>query len=192
MCNVGKTQILESVRVVARETIDSLRDVPEVAHQAKRMGSLLESAAPIVMPLSRPLPGQLTPTEFLRYEPVAYPSVLEQLVGPPLRLGSDRLLGFVMAECALAALRRGQVQGALSALFLSSLCAWQLEEPAAEALHHMLVESDQHGFIGLFELGGRRSGTPSEQMMLLRRRHNLRFVAAAVQLGGAFGGQQNG
>lgn len=188
MCNVGTSQILESLRTAAVDGLEVLREVPELSQEALQMTDLLESSAPIIAPLPEPVPGQLTSRTFVQCEFRHYPSLLEELAGPPMGLGGDPLLGLVTAECALAALRRGEVQAALSALFISTLCASRLEDPASEALHHLLLECAPDGSVGLFELGGRRSGTSPDQMLLLRHRHGLRFVATAVQIVATFGG----
>jgi hypothetical protein len=186
VCNVGTSSILDSVSATARGTLETLSSVPEFSREAASLALLLDSSEPIIMPQSTPLPGQLTSRDFLQCEPRSYPSLLQDLAGPPLRLGRDPLLGFVTAECALSALRQGEVQAALSALILTTLCATRLEEPAIEALHHMLVERDPQGSIGLFEIGGRRSGIPADEMLQLRHRNGIRFVAAAVQLHATF------
>lgn len=187
MCLVSQYRVLGSLLACARLTLQDLKKAPTLASTASDMEALLETRTPLIAPLSGPLQGQMSGQTLLAYQYRAYPSLLEQLVGPPLSVGPESLLGYVTAECALSALRHGELQAALSALFLTTLCASALEEPAIEALHHLLVESDAQDAIGLFELGGWRTGTQGTELLALRRRQGMRFVATATQILGTFG-----
>jgi len=134
VCNGGTSQILESLGATSDQTLEVLRGVPELSQEVAQMALLLESSTRIVAHSSEPVPGQLTSRAFVQFEFRQYRSLLERLVGPPVSVGRDSRLGLATAERALAALRRGEVQAALSALFLTSLCAPRLEDPATEAL----------------------------------------------------------
>jgi hypothetical protein len=104
-----------------------------------------------------------------------------------LRIGPDTLLGYLAAECALSALRHNELQSALSALFLTSLSASRLEQPAVEAVHHILLETDTQQFVGLLTIPAWRAGTSATDLLSLRQRHQLRFATTAVQIIGVFG-----
>lgn len=188
MCIVSQSQLIDNLTARARLTILELKKAPKLANTAGDLEQLLENAIPLIAPLAKPRREQITAHALVGYEIRMYPSLLERVVGPPLGVGPEPLLGYVAAECALAALRQGESQAAMSAIFLGTLCASRLEEPAEEALHHLLVESSAEGFIGLFEIGGWRTGTPRDDLLALQRRQGMKFVTTAVQIRGTFGG----
>jgi hypothetical protein len=189
VCLVSKFEILTRLDASARLTIDALKrsNSAEVDATARGLETLLDASAPLISPLPVTLPGQITPEVLVGCEVREYPALLEQLIGPPLRVGVEDCLGYVSAECVLAALRQDELQASLSMLFLSTLCASCLEEPAIEALNHMLIGSDATGSIGLFALGVRRTGIGRDEMVRLQQQFGLKFVTTAVQIQGTWG-----
>lgn len=173
----------------ARLTLEALKGVnsAELSATARDLEALLDASIPLISPLPGPLVNQISPKLLVDYDVSAYPTLLEQLIGPPLRVGIEEFLGYVTAECALAALRQDELQATLSMLFLSTLCASHLEEPASEALNHVLIGSGAMGSIGLFALGARRTGTGGYEVVRLQQRLGLKFVTTAVQIHGTWG-----
>ncbi|MEU5217336.1 hypothetical protein AB0G79_14205 [Streptomyces sp. NPDC020807] len=168
--------------MTARATLRSLAGAPpEIAATAGQLAHLLAESRPLVAPLPGPRPGQLTPAAVLRREIRDYPRLLDESIGA---VGPDPVLGYVTAECALAALRHQDLQGALAMLFLSTLCSREWEEGAVEALHHVLVSTDADGAVGLLELGARRAGIDAAEEAMARQGLGLRFVTTAVQIRG--------
>jgi hypothetical protein len=187
VCIVSQSDVREELKAAARRTIYALENVPEYSATATQLRPLLDASEPLVTPSSEPVPQQMTAAALMEYRFRDYPSVLEDCIGPPLRIGPDTLLGYVSAQCALSALRHNELQSALSALFLTSLSSSQLEQPAVEALHHILLETDTRQSVGLLTLPARRAGTSATELFSLRQRHQLRFATTAVQIIGVFG-----
>jgi hypothetical protein len=186
VCITSESDVREELSAAARRTIEQLQDVPEYAATAEQLGPLLDASEPLIIPTAEPVPQQMTAAAFLGYRFRDYPTVLEDCIGPPLHVGREAFLGYVTAECALSALRHRELQAALSALFLTSLSAPQLERPAVEALHHILLETDTEHSVGLLTLPAWRAGTSALELLALRRRNQLRFATTAVQIIGAF------
>lgn len=186
MCINSESDVREELSAAARRTIRQLEDVPDYAATARQLGPLLDASEPLIFPASMPVGDQMTAAAFMGYHFRDYPTVLQDCIGPPLRIGPEALLGYVSAECALSALRHHELQAALSALFLTSLTASRLERPALEALHHLLLETDTQESVGLLSLPAWRAGASATELFSLRRRHQLRFVTTAVQIIGVF------
>ena len=186
MCINSTSHSLAGIRAAARLAIPELKSSSLFSDVTSDLEALLETGTPLVPRLADAVPGQINASQLLRLDWSAYPALLKEVVGPPPAIGPDPLLGYITAECALTALRRHEFQAALSALFLTTLCALELEEPAVEAVHHLLVECDAEGLPGLFGLGATRAGVPPEELLALRQRQSLKFVTTAVQLSGTF------
>ncbi len=189
MCVLGTAELLALLVSSARATIGSLQhaDSDEVAATATDLEAMLDDSIPVISPRTVAVVDQIGPLALVGREIRSYPTLLEELAGPPLNVGWDDELGYLTAECALTALRRDEVQAALSMLFISSLCAAHAPEPAAEALAHIVAMSDAQGAIGLFAQGARRTGTSDAALPGLRARFGLMFASTVVQVHGTWG-----
>ena len=190
MCLVSTAEILTRLSEPARRTLDALNDqepATGAATTVQNLERLLAEAEPLISPSPRPVVGQLTAESLVRRRVSSYPALLGQLIGPPLQIGVDDWLGYLTAECALAALRQDELQGALSMLFLSTLCARQPKDPAMEALDHILMMSDATGSIGLLARGARQTAITDDAVARLRSSLSLMFVTTTVQICGTWG-----
>lgn len=185
MCIVSESRVREALNEAAQQAIHQLLDVEEYAATAKQLQDLLRTATPLVVPAPEPVPDQLTAAAMMARPFSDYPSLLEECIGPPLRVGREPVLGYVSALCALSALRHDDPQAALAALFLTSLSASHLLRPARETLHHLLLETGVDHSLGLLSLPAWRSGTTPAELAAVRHRYQLKFVTTAVQINGA-------
>jgi len=190
MCLVSTDQILTRLSSSARRTIESLKEqeyASASATTAEGLERLFEAELPLISPSPEPVVSQITAAGLVRRPVGSYPALLDQLIGPPLKVGVENRLGYVAAECALAALRQDALQAALSMLFLSTLCASEVDEPAVEALNHILMMSDATAAIGLLARGARQTATTQAAITELRRTLSLMFLTTAVQIQGTWG-----
>lgn len=190
MCITSAPDVLARLRIAATVTLGSIKQAApddSAGTIAAGLSAMLQEGSPLVTPLPDPLSGQITPERLLKYKVEAYPTLLARVIGPPLQLGRGKEVGYVGAECALAALRRGRLQSALTMLFLSTLCTSEMDDAAVEAVHHLLLETDMHGSIGLMVGGMRRSGIGEADRGGLRQRLDGIFLTTAVQLLGTWG-----
>ena len=190
MCLVSTAEILTRLSESARRTLEALEHQERATGAAttvRNLGRLLAESEPLISPSPRPVVGQLTAESLVRRTVSSYPALLDQLIGPPLQVGVEDWLGYVAAECAVAALRQDELQAALSMLFLSTLCAPSMEDPAIEALDHILTMSDATGSVGLLARGARRTAMTDDAVTRLRGSLSLMFVTTAVQINGTWG-----
>ena len=186
MCIVSESRVREGLNEAAQNALHQLLDVEEHSATAAQLQSLLLTSTPIVVPAPEPVPTQLSAATLMGRPFSDYPSLLDQCIGPPLRLGREPVLGYVSALCALSALRNKDPHAALAALFLTTLSASHLQRPVLETLHHLLLETGVDGSLGLLSLPAWRAGTTPADMSALRHRYQLRLVTTAVQINGAF------
>ena len=190
MCGTDCDEVLSELATGVRRTLLRLGGTG-CADISTRLTALLERAAPIITPLREPATGQLSAEFLIRQPPASYPALLAEVIGPPPKVGQDDWLGYLTAECALAALRQTEVRASLTMLFVSTLCSQQPAAPAIETLNHLLTMSDRAGgAVGLVELGSSRHRSSDAEVNGLRTQLALHFATTAVQILGTWGNPQ--
>ncbi len=187
MCVTRSTHALGQLRATATTVVASLASDGSQGEQlALQLSNLLTSGRPVLAPLPSRCAEQISPLEVLRREVHTYPTLLEHLVGPPLQVGPDEQLAHVLCECALSALRSGDVQGTVAMLFSATLCTSRCSDLGAEVLSHLLDRTDRQGSFGLLAVGERSSGLGAQEMSAARRTMTRSFAVMSVQLLGVW------